>query len=57
MPASSIGKIGSLRRQKARIDIQNGLVYQKTMIRDMGASGAAMLNSTKFVWPDSNLTV
>ena len=33
------------------IEIQNGLVYQKTMMRARGASGAATAKSTKLTYP------
>lgn len=51
MLTSSSGMIGSLSKQHAKIEIQNGLVYQKTMIKASGASGAATLKMTKLACP------
>ena len=41
--------MGSLSKQQATIEIQKGLVYQNTMIKAKGASGAAKLINTKLV--------
>ena len=41
--------IRSLSTQKAIIETQNGLVYQQTIVREMGAYTAAMCRMTKFV--------
>ena len=51
IPMTSIGFIGSLSRQHAMIEVQNGLVYQKTIINAKGAKGVARLKSTKLAWP------
>ena len=41
----------SLSMQKAMIETQNGLVYQQTMVREMGAYTAAIWMSMKLSWP------
>ena len=43
----SRGMIASLIQKKATIEIQKGLVYQKTMMSAKGARGAAIVKSKK----------
>jgi len=44
-------KTRSLKMQKAKIEIQNGLVCQHTITSEIGASGAARFSNTKLIWP------
>ena len=48
MATISKGIIGSLSIQNATREIQKGLVYHITMIKEIGARGAAIFNRTKF---------
>ena len=47
----STGIIASLSQKNATIEIQNGLVCQKTMTSARGARGAAMFKSKKLIYP------
>ena len=47
----SSGIIASLIQKKATIEIQNGLVYQNTMMSAKGARGAAIFRSKKLAYP------
>ena len=49
MAMISSGIIGSRKKMQAKIVIQNGLVYQQTRIREIGARGAAILSSKKLI--------
>ena len=44
---NSKGMMASESKKYAIIDIQNGLVYRKTMIKEIGAKGAASVKNTK----------
>ena len=48
---SSSAKIRSPSIAQARIEVQKGLVYQKTITSEMGAIAEAMLRSKKFACP------
>ena len=47
IPRSSCGIRGSLMKQKAMNEIQNGTVWNKIMTIDRGANGMAMLKNKK----------
>ena len=51
MAMISSGIIGSRKKMQAKIVIQNGLVYQQTRMREIGARGAAILSSKKLIQP------
>ena len=49
IPTISMQIIGSFNKQKAMIDIKNGLVLKRIIIRDNGANGTAKLNEVNEV--------
>ena len=51
MPTISTHMIFSPSRHKPKREIQNGLVCQTTISREMGVRGAARVISTKFAYP------